>query len=434
MIFFKRTISPKGVLIFLCLAVILLTLGAQKVSAAQQQPYLIKVNRACNTITIYGMDEKGEFTMPVKAMACSVGLKGRTVTGTYRTKEKYRWKALMGDVWGQYATRIVGGILFHSVYYYESSNPASLATGEYNKLGTAASHGCIRLTVGDAKWIYDNCNSGTTVIIYDDKNTPGPLGKPSTIKLPRSVRWDPTDPSPDNPYHKNFPKFTGVKDFSTAWGKEPDLLGGVTAKSSLGDDITAQIHVEGSVDYYTPGEYQVTYSVTDSLSRTETVSIKVTVEECLADPEIVGVKDRLITGGITVDKAFALSQVELHRGDLILDQNLISVTIEQKDEDDYQITYQAVIDDKTATKSAVVHIDKELPIISGVKDFTLEAGEMPSIGFVLEGITASDNYTAKEKLRLTATVAENPDGTYLVTYTATDEAGNTATEQAYVYH
>ena len=30
-----------------------------------------------------------------------------TPLGTYQTMAKYRWKALMGNVWGQYSTRIV---------------------------------------------------------------------------------------------------------------------------------------------------------------------------------------------------------------------------------------------------------------------------------------------------------------------------------------
>lgn len=432
--FMKRIISPKGLLIFLGLAVILLTLSAQKVSAEEQKTYLIKVNRACNTITIYGMDDKNEYTVPIKAMSCSVGVSGKTITGTFKTKEKYRWKALMGDVWGQYATRIVGGILFHSVYYYENWNPASLATTQYNKLGTAASHGCIRLTVGDAKWIYDNCASGTTVIIYDNKSNPGPLGKPETIKLPRSVRWDPTDPNPDNPYHKNFPKFTGLEDITAEWGAEVDLRKGVTAKSSLGVDITELIQVEGFVDCYTPGDYVVTYSVTDSLSRTEEETIKVTVKECPVDPVIVGVKDQLITGEITVDKVFALNGVEVHRGELVLDNSLINVTINTQDEDDYLITYRVVIDDRTASESARVHIDKEAPVISGVKDFTLEAGEIPSIGYVLEGVTATDNYSEADQTKLTAKVEENPDGTLRILYTAKDEAGNTSIATASINH
>ena len=105
-------------------------------------------------------------------------------------------------MYGQYATRIVGSILFHSVPYTKQ-NPANLEYWEYDKLGTKASAGCIRLTVIDAKWIYDNCKSGTKVEFYSDSN-PGPLGKPTAQKISdadENVRvWDPTDPRSDNPW------------------------------------------------------------------------------------------------------------------------------------------------------------------------------------------------------------------------------------------
>ena len=65
----------------------------------------------------------------------------------------------------------------------------------YNKLGTVASHGCIRLRAGDAKWIYDNCDIGTKVTIYDNKKVPGPFDKPKAQKLSSSHTWDPTDPA-----------------------------------------------------------------------------------------------------------------------------------------------------------------------------------------------------------------------------------------------
>ena len=57
----------------------------------------------------------------------------------------------------------------------------------------------------DAKWIYDNCVAGTQVEFYADSN-PGPLGKPTAPKISgdEEVRgWDPTDPSPKNPW-KNY--------------------------------------------------------------------------------------------------------------------------------------------------------------------------------------------------------------------------------------
>ena len=66
-------------------------------------------------------------------------------------------------------------------------------TEEYNKLGTTCSHGCIRLCVADAKWIYDNCALGTKVELYDSPD-PGPLGKPALKLLPAGQTWDPTDP------------------------------------------------------------------------------------------------------------------------------------------------------------------------------------------------------------------------------------------------
>ena len=62
--------------------------------------------------------------------------------------------------------------------------------------------GCVRLTVKNAKWIYDNCATGTLVKFYEDSN-PGPLGKPSEQKISSETEyrnWDPTDPDPNNPW------------------------------------------------------------------------------------------------------------------------------------------------------------------------------------------------------------------------------------------
>ena len=166
-----------------------------------KNPYYIKINYTQNVVTIYGKDDKGNYTKPIKAMVCSTGSATPT-SGTYKMSYKYRWLALYGGVYGQYCTRIVGHILFHSVPYLENGNQGSLEYWEYDKLGTSASAGCIRLTVQDAKWIYDNCKSGTEVEFYSDSN-PGPFGKPTAQKISgdETVRgWDPTDPDAKNPW------------------------------------------------------------------------------------------------------------------------------------------------------------------------------------------------------------------------------------------
>lgn len=160
----------------------------------KQSSYYIKVNRKQCTVTVYAKDGKNGYIIPVKRFACSVGLASTpTPKGTFYTPAKYRWHVLMGPSYGQYCTRIKGSILFHSVAGRNMTS-YNLNARDYNKLGKPASHGCVRLNVRDAKWIYDYCPLKTKVTIYDSSN-PGPLGKPKTIKIPAGQTWDPTDPN-----------------------------------------------------------------------------------------------------------------------------------------------------------------------------------------------------------------------------------------------
>lgn len=155
-------------------------------------PYLIKVNRSQNCVTVYAKDGDKGYIIPVTAFLCSTG-GDITPLGTFTMQTKYRWRQLFG-AHGQYCSRITGYILFHSIPYTKSGDIYSMEEGEYNKLGTSASAGCVRLQLIDSKWIYDNCETGkTTVIIYDDSN-PGPFGKPTVEKIPDDQQWDPTDP------------------------------------------------------------------------------------------------------------------------------------------------------------------------------------------------------------------------------------------------
>lgn len=164
--------------------------------------YYIKVNYGANAVTIYKKDEDGYYTVPVKAMICSCGT-ATPKSGVYKTSSGYEWGTLEGGTYGRYSTRIKGGILFHSVPYVSESED-SLEYWEYDKLGTTASLGCVRLAVADSKWIFDNCEVGTQVEFYSDTN-PGPLGKPTAQKISNNEQcrnWDPTDTSPNSPWNK----------------------------------------------------------------------------------------------------------------------------------------------------------------------------------------------------------------------------------------
>lgn len=189
-----------GILLFLLLS---LCFGSTTFAASNTQPYYLTVNLTDNIVTVYGKDTAGNYTVPLRAFACSGGTE--TPVGTFHTTVKYDWRALFGNVWGQYATRITGSILFHSVPYYKKDK-STLEYDEYNKLGTTASAGCIRLSVQDAKWIYDNCPIGTTVKMYRGK-VQEPLQPATPQKIDRNDTqrrgWDPTDPDPANPWNKS---------------------------------------------------------------------------------------------------------------------------------------------------------------------------------------------------------------------------------------
>ncbi len=176
----------------------------QSTKVASSMPYYIKINNSQNVITIYTKDSEGNYTVPYKAMVCSTGTATPKAGSKYKiTTYRREWNGLKGNVYGQYAVQIVGNILFHSVPY-TAKNKSSLEYWEYDKLGTKASMGCIRLAVADAKWIYDNVGAGTWVEFYDDSSNPGPLGKPTAKKISDNEEcrnWDPTDYVPENPWY-----------------------------------------------------------------------------------------------------------------------------------------------------------------------------------------------------------------------------------------
>lgn len=100
----------------------------------------------------------------IKTFTCSSGESGsKTPTGTFtvsgRGKSFYNSNLREG---AYYWTSFYGNYLFHSIPFDENYQ---IEQDEAAKLGTPASHGCIRLSIDDAKWIYDHIQDGTKVII-----------------------------------------------------------------------------------------------------------------------------------------------------------------------------------------------------------------------------------------------------------------------------
>ena len=98
----------------------------------------------------------------IKSFKCSTGIESeKTLTGIFDVRERGAW--FFSDKYnqgGKYWVQFYGDYLFHSVPYNKDQSEVVDYT-----LGVPASHGCIRLKTEDAKWIYDNIESGTKVII-----------------------------------------------------------------------------------------------------------------------------------------------------------------------------------------------------------------------------------------------------------------------------
>ena len=110
----------------------------------------------------------GGYHRLAREMICSSGLPNTpTSDGVFRSEGQVsRWCYFpIYGCWAQYAFRIDGGVLFHSVLY-DAANENTLRVSSLKSLGSKSSHGCVRLTVEDARWIYENCRAGTTVVVY----------------------------------------------------------------------------------------------------------------------------------------------------------------------------------------------------------------------------------------------------------------------------
>ena len=132
------------------------------------KPYVLKVSTKDQRVYAYGLDDNNEYTVLVRTMKCSTGKDATpTPTGTFQstTGPGARWHYFKKyKCWAQYAYYIEGDIMFHSVLYNEKDGPVTRSS--VNNLGRKASHGCVRLSVEDAKWIYQNCPAQTKIIVY----------------------------------------------------------------------------------------------------------------------------------------------------------------------------------------------------------------------------------------------------------------------------
>lgn len=390
-------------------------------SKPKKMPYEIRINKQMNCVTVYKPNKKGKYTKPYKAMVCSTGR--ATPLGTFRTSDKYYWKAMIHGVWAQYATRITGSILFHSVPY-DTHEKNTLISRYYNMLGSTASAGCVRLCVRDAKWIIENCPAGTKVTVYNDSN-PGPLGKPSPIRIAYDCRWDPTDPDKRNPLNKKKSVITGVKDRTIERGASVDLLQGIYAYDKHSGAMSgSDINIKSDIEPSKPGTYKVTYSFKDSKGKKIKKSCAITIVDT-QPPVISGLPKTLYAKDISsIDKNYVTKSIKLTDNGMEIskkDHMTVSVsgnTYTINAQDDYghssSFTFTAIKDNESPVLTLKDNLKNQYPVTQKIdKDWaTKRISEV------------SDDHKKLKKSDVSISI--KPSGWGMkITYSVKDDAGNT---------
>lgn len=134
-------------------------------AVAKRFPYRVEVSLSRQVVDIWALNSQNEYRH-VKSFTCSTGKNNTTPRGIFlRAFPANRWHYFKKFYcWAQYSFVIEGDILFHSVIF-GSKNENSLHRSSVRALGNPASHGCVRLTVEDAKWLFEHCERGSLVVV-----------------------------------------------------------------------------------------------------------------------------------------------------------------------------------------------------------------------------------------------------------------------------
>ncbi len=120
------------------------------VSLEEQQVYIYEDNELLTSfLCSTGIDENNYFTPEGIYL---IGDRGESFFSSRFQQGAYNW------------VRFNYNYLFHSLPFDENRE---MIDEEAEKLGQKASHGCIRLSMEDINWFYDNIPRGTPVVIKD---------------------------------------------------------------------------------------------------------------------------------------------------------------------------------------------------------------------------------------------------------------------------
>lgn len=207
----------------------------------------------------------------------------------------------------------------------------------------------------------------------------------------------------------------------TEVGHAFDPLQGVTADDYQDGDLTTEIKVAGNVDTSKPGDYELTYAVTDKNGTVTTLKRSVTVFATAPTLDVSKVPTELKVGDQFNPKA-NVTAVSPY-GDVIV---AVDGSVDTSKPGSYELAYTAT--DKFGQKTV-----KQVTINVVADKPTLDLSKVPTklkVGDQFEpkaSVTATSPY-GDVTVDVDGSVDTSKPGSYVLTYTVTDKFGQTTTQ------
>ena len=190
-----RRMAGLALAVVVLFSVLLVPVRARAMDALKNEDpekYYILLDLRNQIVTVFERDEAGAYTKVVRRFLCASGRTDvdeadpedeatPTPRGIWKIggRERFGKFANFSSSYARYWVQIVGSIYFHSILFNKRSIDA-MDRGAYNDMGDKVSHGCVRLYVEDAKWLYYYACPGTTIEIS--------AGEPSDRDMKRALR------------------------------------------------------------------------------------------------------------------------------------------------------------------------------------------------------------------------------------------------------
>lgn len=165
MLFFTAVLAPSTALAY------------DELKNTDPEKYYIVLDLTNQIVTVYEKDADGAYTRIVRRFLCTTGRTETdpedpedegtpTPTGIWKIggRERFGKFANYGSEYARYWVQIVGSVFFHSIMFGRR-DVNYMKKSAFSNLGKNVSHGCVRLYVEDAKWLYYYACPGTTLLV-----------------------------------------------------------------------------------------------------------------------------------------------------------------------------------------------------------------------------------------------------------------------------